>query len=65
MGSRQAEVTSSQTGSDIMATGSDVIKPEVKGNQRQTTRFGKKDFFIQRSGLVPGLSGGVGGMSVM
>ena len=38
------------TGSDAMATGSDVIKPEVTswetGNQRQTTWFGKKHTFI-------------------
>ena len=48
----------------IEATGSDVIKPEVNGNQRQTTWFDKNNF-IQRSGLlcglVCGLSGGVGG----
>ena len=47
------------TGSDVMASGRDVIKPEVTswetGNQRQTTWFGKKHF-IQRSGLVCGLS---------
>ena len=44
MGSRQPAVVSSKTGSDIN-------KPEVSGNQRQTTWFGKNTLFVQRSGL--------------